>query len=150
MVDAETQKKFFEFIKSKNVAAISTVSADNQPMSATIYYIVDDNFTFYFMSKNTNKIRNIQNNNKVALLISRENAPISAQIHGVAQKIHGNSHFDKKRDELIQSLIHNSFSPPIFEVSGDDIFIHQITPTWMRWLDLTGESGSKGFKQILP
>jgi general stress protein 26 len=150
MADIDTQKNFLKFLKSKNIAAISTVSPDNQPMSATIYYIIDDDFTFYFMSKDTHKTRNIQTNNKVALLISRENAPISAQIHGIADQIQGNSHFDMKRDELIQSLLHNPFSPPIFEVKGDDIFIYKITPTWMRWLDLTDKSDNKGFTQILP
>jgi len=144
------QKNFLAFLKSKNVAILSTVSEDNQPMSATIYYTVDTDFNFYFMSKKTRKLQNVKTNNKVALLINRENAPETAQIHGIAEEIQGGAAFDAIRDELIQSLLHNVFSPPIFEIEDADIHIYKITPTWIRWFDLTGKSGNKGFKQILP
>jgi len=150
VVDAETKKKFLEFLKNNNVAVISTVSPDNQPMSAIIYYIVDDNFNFYFMSKNTRKVQNIEMNNKVALQIGNGNAPVGAQIHGEAGKIIGDAEFDEKRDQLIQSLLHNKFSPPIFEIEGEEFVIYNIKPTWMRWLDLRGKTENKGFKEILP
>jgi len=149
MVDAETKQKFLEYLKKNKAAVLSTVSPDNQPMSAIIYFIVDNNFNFYFMSKNTRKVQNIESNNKVALLIGTENAPVTAQIHGEAGRIEGGVEFDKKRDELIQALLPNKFSPPIFEVEGVDIYIYKITPTWIRWFDLRYKE-DRGFKQILP
>ncbi len=150
MADLDAKKLFIEFLKGINAAVLSTVSPENQPMSAMIYFISDDNLNFYFMSKNTMKTRNIESNNKVALLIGNEKAPVSAQVHGEVEKIMGGVVFDEKRDRLIQSMIHNSFSPPIFEVEGEEINIYKLTPTWIRWFDLRKPTEEKGFKQILP
>jgi general stress protein 26 len=151
VVDTETKKNFLEFLKSTNVAVISTVSPDNQPMSAIIYYIVEDNnFNFYFMSKDSRKVQNIEKNNKVALLIGDGAAPVTVQIHGEAEQIRGDAEFDEKRDQLIQALLHNKFSPPIFEIEGEEFKIYKIKPTWIRWLDLRSKTDNKGFKEILP
>jgi len=144
-----------QFLRSNSVAVISTVASDGQPESATIYFVVNGKFTFYFMTKNfSRKYTNLETNPKVALVIGTENEPVTAQIQGTAEKITDPKEFDKAMSLLEQNFLKNEFVAPLFQLSPEknDIIIYRITPSWMRWLDLRSdkEKVDGDFIQIIP
>ncbi len=155
MVDTKIQLDFMEFLRSNSVAVISTVSSDGQPESATIYFVVDGKFTFYFMTKNfSRKYTNLETNPKVALVIGTENEPVTAQIQGTAQRITDPKEFDKTMDLLRQNFLKNDYVAPLFQLRPErnDIVAYKVIPLWMRWLDLRSdkEKVDGDFIQIMP
>lgn len=156
MIDSQTHVDFMEFLKSKLVAVLSTVAPDGQPESATVYFTVQQNFSFYFMTKNfSEKYKNLEHNPKVALVVGTENEPVTAQIQGTAEKITDPKESDIKLNELMDNIMRNEYVAPLFQMSPpdkNDVVVYKITPFWIRWLDLRAEKEKvdKGFVQILP
>ena len=68
-----------KFLKEKQLAVVSTVSAEGKPESATVLYFIDDDFNFYFITRrNTRKFGNLQStNNNVAIVVGTELAPVT-------------------------------------------------------------------------
>ena len=157
MADIVIKNKFLTFLRSKSVGVISTVSSSNQPMSATIYFSVDKDLNFYFMTKSfTRKYQNLLHNNQVALLVGTENIPTIAQIQGTAEKIVNKEEFALHFKELKDILSSNEFVGPLFEIvknaegEQNEIYLFKIIPSWIRWLDLREGVDHNDFIQILP
>jgi general stress protein 26 len=155
MMPFDIQADFMDFLKSKKVAVISTVSSDGKPESATIYFIVSENFTFYFMTKSfTRKYANLQHNPQVALVVGADNEPVTAQIQGMVTQVTDQKEFLERLDLLRKNFFENEFVAPLYQLAPErnDIVIFKITPSWIRWLDLRREKNKidSGFVQILP
>ena len=153
MVDEIIYNKFFDFLKSNPVAVLSTVSPTQEPMAATIFFSVDNKLNFYFMTKSfTRKFNNIEQNNKVSLVVGTGNVPVTAQIQGKAEKIVDPEELKTRLDELKNVFTKNEFVGPLFEIVGEEneIIIFKITPSWIRWLDLREGGDNNEFIQILP
>lgn len=154
MIDKMYVKQFLDFIKSKPTAVISTISPENYPESATIFFTVDENLVFYFMTKSfTRKYSNIISNNKVALVIGTENEPVTAQIHGAAEQILDKEEANKRLEQLKTVFTKNDYVGPLFALTGEQnqILLFKITPSWIRWLDMREHNIDRNeFIQILP
>ena len=155
MTDPQTQREFMEFVRSKSVAVLSTVTPDNLPESATIYFVIGENYTLYFMTKTfSRKYTNLEKNPHAALVIGTENEPATAQIQGIAEKITDPEEFDKRMEMLKQNFFKNDYVAPLFQMAPEknDLVIYKVIPSWIRWLDLRSEKEkvAGGFIQIIP
>lgn len=150
VVDSITKNRFLEFLRSNKIAVISTVSSTYQPWSATIYFTVDDDLNFYFMSKKGRKTQNIASNKEVSLVIGTENIAITAQIQGQAERIINNDEYSEIRKKMVELLSQNSFIPPIFRFNEADIHIYKVKPSFIQWLDLREKETNVNFIRILP
>lgn len=76
-----------EFLKNSRLMFIASISSENvRPQGAYVYYAVDSDFNIYFnTTKGSIKIRNIQANPHVALVIAVEIEPKVMQIEGTAK-----------------------------------------------------------------
>lgn len=95
MNDNENQKITREyllgFLKQENLATLSTITSDNNPDAATIYYMIKDNFNIYFLTRNeTGKYKNIQKHQEVVLTITNEQKLETVKIRGKAQPVTDN------------------------------------------------------------
>lgn len=137
-MDKEQYKKAaLDFLKSKNVAVIATVSTQNTPEAATIHYVVDDEFNFYFMTEtNSRKAQNFMANNHVALVIGTEDIPVTVQAEGIVNQIDNGEEFMTKYEEL-RKASHSGSYPPLLEGLKDrpGATFYKILPTWIRWTD---------------
>lgn len=153
MTDQIVRDAFLEFLKSNKTAVISTVSQDGKPMSATIYFAVDEYLNLYFMTKRfTRKFQNLEKNNEVALVIGTTNEPVTAQMQGVAERVEGNDEITLRMEQLGKVFKDNATIAPLFQLNKDvsEIFIYKVKPYWVRWLDHRDPNGSKDFIQIIP
>jgi general stress protein 26 len=153
MIDEVVKTKFLNFLKSKSVAVISTVSETCKPESATIYFAVDDDFTFYFMTKSfTRKYKNLEKNPEVSLVVGTENVPVTVQIQGRAERIEDEIEIDKRLEQLRATFTKNDFVGPLFELVGEknEVLLFKITPSWIRWLDMREGTDHNEFLQVLP
>jgi len=153
VVDLETKTKFFEFVKSKQTAVIATISNTGKPSAATIYFLMDEKYTIYFMTKKfARKFENLQYDHEIALVIGMDNEPATVQIEGVASQIIEEKEFDLRLKQLKEKFFKNEFVAPLFQLSSEDkndIVIYKITPKWIRWLDLRRDKSDGEFIQIL-
>jgi len=152
-MDEILKGKFLTFLKNKQVAVISTVSETNQPESATIFYAVDDDLTFYFTTKSfTRKYKNLEHNHEVSLVIGTENVPVTVQIQGRAEQIQDDIEASQRLTQLRDVFTKNEFVGPLFEMVGEknELILYKITPTWIRWLDMREGTDHNEFIQVLP
>jgi nitroimidazol reductase NimA-like FMN-containing flavoprotein (pyridoxamine 5'-phosphate oxidase superfamily) len=62
-----------KFLQKNKVAVVATASKDGIPEAATITYLFDDDFNFYFITrKQSQKLINLRKNPNVALVIGTD------------------------------------------------------------------------------
>lgn len=153
MGDLSLKTELAQYVRSKIIAVISTVSKEGKPMSATIYFLVDKDLNFYFITKTfSRKHHNIQSNPHVAMVVGTDNEPVTVQIEGFAEKVEDGLVFKEKFHEFVDLLSRNRYVGPIFQLAPDDneLVMYKIVPDWVRWLDLRGEKVDGNFKQVIP
>jgi nitroimidazol reductase NimA-like FMN-containing flavoprotein (pyridoxamine 5'-phosphate oxidase superfamily) len=151
------RKEALEFLMVNTTAVIAT-SADNMPQASTIYYIVDEDFNFYFATEaDTKKYVNISGNPQVAIVVGTGPSHISVSVQGKAELIR-----DEEKEAVTQRLIdlmmrNNVNKWPIedmekFKKSGMATFV--VVPeriTFMNLDDVTyPNSKSNTYVTILP
>lgn len=150
MNDEELKKQIFTFLQSKFITVIATITPENKPEAATIYYIVDEDFSMYFIAgNNTSKSKNIINNPNVALVVGTDNIPITAQIEGLAQKVTDLNVIPTLLGRLAKVSNQNEYAPPAFALSNDNMNIFKVTPAKIKWLDMTEAYGEHIRKEII-
>ena len=66
-----SKSEAYEFLKTIPLAVFGTVSNENTPHLTTLFYIVDKDLNFYFISRSqTAKIDNIKRGSKVSIVVS--------------------------------------------------------------------------------
>ncbi|MCW2763413.1 MAG: hypothetical protein JWR85_3614 [Marmoricola sp.] len=51
MTSEHPHQKVHAFLRQHHMGVLSTVSSDGEPWGAAIYFIVDEDFTFYFVTR---------------------------------------------------------------------------------------------------
>lgn len=132
---SERQKRIHTFLRAHHTAVLSTVTPDNDPHGTVIYYTVDDDFTFYILTKTgTRKYDNMVHNDHVMLTIFDADSQAVAQVVGLAAEC-GDSHavdevagmlFDPARRAGSDGL------PPIVKLQAGPFTAFQIHPVQIR------------------
>ena len=145
-----SKQEVLKFLKEKELAVVSTVSAASKPESATVIYFIDDEFNFYFITRrNTRKFENLQLNKNVALVVGTELMPITVQIEGTAELITG-----EKGEALVTEIakrpqIQSLYFGPFLELKGIDFAAFKVKINWLRWLSIDPETGKEDYSQII-
>jgi general stress protein 26 len=153
MSDISIHSQLIEYLRNQTIAVVSTVSPEGKPMSATVYFIVDNDFTFYFITKTfSRKHKNLEQNPNISMVVGTENKPVTVQMEGSAERIVDKDIFKERFDNFVDLLSKNNYVGPIFQLSEEDneLVIYKVKPNWLRWLDLRGEKSNGGFVQIIP
>ena len=96
------------YLQTLVTAVLSTTSSDGKPSAAVIYYLVDQNLNFYFVSKSdTTKAKNLEQNNYAALTILEPGSSRTVQAAGTVEEI--------ERPEL-----HKELMTKISDINADD------------------------------
>lgn len=150
-LSVETQ--LMQFLHSKSIAVVSTLSPAGLPTSATVYFVVDDDFNFYFITKTfSRKFKNLSTNPNASMVVGTDNEPATAQIEGKVERVVDHAIFMEKFRQFEEIFSHNSYVAPIFQMAPDDnnLVMFKLVPNWLRWLDLRAEKVDGGFVQIIP
>ncbi len=75
-----------QFLNQKKLAVLSTVGTDGKPYAAPIYFVMNDDFTFLFITpEGTQKFKNIEHNPNVVLTVTDESTWETVRIAGSAR-----------------------------------------------------------------
>lgn len=126
-----------KFIKSQEIAVLSTLTHDGQLQGSTIYYRFDEG-KFYMLTKSDSaKAHNILAHPEVALTIFDPDTIKTVQLSGVA---HIESHQATKQyvfEQLAQPRQYQgeSLMPPVTHLEAGGFIAFRITPTTFYYSD---------------
>jgi pyridoxine/pyridoxamine 5'-phosphate oxidase len=128
----EDSKKIYEFIKSYNLAVISTVTSDFLPQSAVIGISQKENLELIFGTSNeSRKYQNLLKNPRVSIVIGWDKGR-TVQYEGEAIEIQD----ETERKEAAN--IHLSKIPSAAKYLSDSKeVIFKVIPKWIRYTDLS-------------
>jgi uncharacterized pyridoxamine 5'-phosphate oxidase family protein len=141
MLYVKSESDLLRFLNEHYVATVATVKKDNSPAATTVYYCVDDNSNFYFLTKDgTGKYKNINRNQKVALVITDADLLQTVQAEGAARIVDysENDAYKKLISDLNYSLSKRGIGwekLPMNHVYKGYYALIKITPEWIRWSD---------------
>ncbi len=132
-----------------------STSFNDEPHSAVISYIVDDEFNIYFITDPTSKKgNNLEKNNKCAFVVGLGPEISTMQGAGVVEKEPEMTQeiMDKIAAHLTNLETHHW---PLKRLNHESLMCYKLKPDWITWLnmDLTGAQADvykEGFYQILP
>lgn len=95
----DSKEKVYKFLQEHAVAVLSTVSLDNIPSAAPIYFVPDEELNLYFMTKSdTVKAQNIENSDNdsaVAITVVDPEFPLTVQARGTISENNDPKYFGK-------------------------------------------------------
>ncbi len=101
MVNTEQAKADALAFLRENTTAVIATSFNDEPRASTVYYYVDNDFNFYFITKqNTGKYINIQMNPRAAVVVGTGPEHITVQATGLVELIND----ETKKQEIIDEL----------------------------------------------
>ncbi len=148
------KREALNFLKSQKTAVVATVSSDGEPQSATVYYIMDEDFFLYFMTgRETRKFKNLSKIPRISFVVGAGPELITVQGGGSVSLLE-----HPYSDDLIMKLEQNlslkeSQYWPFFKLPEGAVAVFKIHPEWMRMVVLeTGgkETYKEDFITILP
>jgi general stress protein 26 len=126
-----------------NTGVLSTAGLNGEPHASVVHYINDKDENYYILTKTeTTKVKNIEQNNMVALTIHHSGSLRSLLIKGPASKV---------EDREISDIVYNQIStpktyiegkklPPITKLESGDYVVYKIIPTTSQLQDFSASS----------
>lgn len=146
-----TIKEALKFAQKKRLAVIATVAPNGVPESATILYSIDNEFNFYFITRNdSRKAQNLATNKNVSVVIGTELSPSTLQMSGIADpmSVEGQKEFIDKlsNNEDLSALYYG----PFLNIMGVNFTLYKVTMNWARFLTLDMARIKEVYYQIIP
>jgi general stress protein 26 len=77
-----------KFLNAHRAATLATVNPKKQPDAASVFYIVDEELTIYFMTRvESRKFHNIEKQTIVSMVITDEDTMETIQLTGAAERV---------------------------------------------------------------
>ena len=136
--------KALEFLSepTRITAVIGTSSLDNIPYTATVYYHVDDEFNFYFLTATgTQKYLNLHANPQAAITIGFGPSYTTMQGGGPVQELAKGSEEEKLAIAHLKERLqkHGNDTWPIFQLDdfeGESIAVFKLNTLTLQLLNL--------------
>jgi general stress protein 26 len=120
-----------DFLQACRSGVLATSDEQNVPHAAAVYFIVDENYSVLFTTKtDTQKYKDIMQNNQVAFVCYDETSQTTLQINGHAEKVED----ENKRQAAMNAIyrfseaISRTEFPPIEKLYAGDYVTVRIIP----------------------
>jgi uncharacterized protein YhbP (UPF0306 family) len=126
---------------------IGSCPSDGDTHVATVYYYVDDNFNFYFLTAtNTRKYKNLLENPNAAIVVGFGPSQTTIQGQGTATLLEKASDEENNAIAQIKKQLqdHNNETWPVFQLDAYDnesIAVFKLVPQRLQLLNLESSSG---------
>ncbi|MCA9325693.1 pyridoxamine 5'-phosphate oxidase family protein [Candidatus Saccharibacteria bacterium] len=137
-MDTESRNKALAFVRSQQFGVLSTSDKDGQPWGAAIFFLVDDDFNFYFLTRTgTQKFGDIDQNPQVALTVVDRQSQVTVQLAGTVSKVDLNEY----AHDLLPKFANlkpdddEHWHPPVDKIHSGNYVPLKITPTRLQYAD---------------
>ena len=149
-----------EFLKAHKTAVVATASRSCEPQAATVFYSIDDDFTFNFVTdRNSRKYKNLLENPYISIVVGVGPEVVTIQCGGHAELV-DYAKETARAIKITNQVIINSklyFIPPSLPVLMNltvELGIFIVKPSWMVMLDLEYQKDpqtfAKNYQRVLP
>lgn len=131
----ESEDIIRNFLHAHYSGVLATVDAEGSPHAATVYFTVDDTFRITFATKTeTQKYKNMENNNHVAFVCSNEDIQTAVQINGLVEKVADPTEHQAMLNSMYRfsEEISKVELPPIEKLFAGDYVTMRITPQFIK------------------
>ncbi len=145
------QKHVYDFLKHHHMGVLSTVTENNKPWGSAIYFVVDEDFNIFFVTRmKTFKYQNLDANPYVALTVADEENQTTVQLMGKISKVPAEDYMDIVFTRLaaIQPKGDINWSPPLMKVHKGDYMPLRITPSKLQYANYKKQSSDIDHKYI--
>lgn len=135
---AKAQQKVHDFLSHHPLGILSTVSKDGKPWGSPVYYVVDDELHFYFVTRHdTLKYKNINRHHWASITIADSDSQITVQALGTISQVPVDQVLDIVLNKLERIKPRGDYQwvPPIMKVHKGDYMVLELTPTSLQYAD---------------
>jgi uncharacterized pyridoxamine 5'-phosphate oxidase family protein len=133
-----SHEKVHAFLRRYHMGILSTISKDGKPWGSAIYFIVDENFTFYFVTRaETYKYQNLEANPNVALTVADEENQTTVQLAGTISPLPYEDYLEVmfRKMPKIRPAGDYDWVPPINKLRAGNYMPLVLTPTKLQYAD---------------
>lgn len=138
MSKVEEHQEVAKFLQRVHTGILSTVDTDGKPWGSAVYFVIDDDFNTYFVTRvGTKKYQNILAHPDIALTVVDSDSQTTVQIAGPVSKLPAHEYKDIVFDKLasLRPKHHENWAPPIEKVHQGDYIALKISPTTLQYSD---------------
>jgi uncharacterized protein YhbP (UPF0306 family) len=117
---------------------LSTVSDNGTPWGSAIYYIADEDFNFYFVTRaETLKFQNIDSTALAALTVADNDSQTTVQLTGKISTVPVQQYMDVFFTKFVGLRPKDDFTwvPPVEKLKAGNYMPLQLTPTTLQYAD---------------
>lgn len=132
---ADRNQRMYDFLKDTPVAVLSTVDPEGNPHGSVIYYTIDKEFKFSFITKiETKKYDNLIHNNHVMLTVFEPLTQTTVQLTGKATEIEDGFQINAIAVSTLGASMKTSDSgiPPLSKLEAGEVVGFEVSPVAVR------------------
>jgi general stress protein 26 len=129
-------QKVHDFLKHHPMGVLSTADSEGKPWGAAIYYVADEDFNFYFVTRvETFKYHNLDKNPVAALTIADADSQTTVQARGNIYKVPVKDYMDIVFTKLakIGPKDDPHWAPPLSKIQAGNYMPLFLTPTKLQY-----------------
>lgn len=122
------------------MAVLSTVTPDGKPWGSAIYYVSDQDFNFYFVTRvETQKYKNIDNSPLAAITIADSDSQTTVQATGAISRLPVKDYMEVVFEKLanIKPKGNPQWAAPLTKIHKGDYMPLVLTPTKLHYADFS-------------
>jgi uncharacterized pyridoxamine 5'-phosphate oxidase family protein len=130
--------KVRKFLEKHSMGVLSTVSEDGKPWGSAIYFVTDDDFNFYFVTRvNTLQHQNMNYLPVAAITVADSDSQQTVQVMGAISRVSTSDMVDIVFNKLVKIRPHSDYSwvPPVDKLHGGDYMVLRLTPEKLQYAD---------------
>ncbi len=131
----DRQRRIHDFLSQQHVGVLSTVTPDNDPHGAVVYYCLGEDFTICLLTKKgTRKYDNIMHNNHVMMTVFEPASQAIAQILGIATEYSAAKEVTEISNKIFKRMMqsHDNQLPPLVKLQAGAFTAFVIEPVQIR------------------
>lgn len=131
----DSDKDITSYLKTHTTAVLATSNSDNIPHASTIYYFLDKEYNFIFLTKtDTTKAKNLIDNPHAALCIYDESDQSTIQIQGSTTYTQDVNIIEEVFGMVISVAVNksNGHNPPITKIDAGTYIVFTLRPKYIR------------------
>ena len=133
----------YEFLKSNHMGILSTVTEEGKPWGSAIFFVVDEDFNIFFVTRmETFKYQNMDKNSYAALTVADHETLTTVQLSGKITRVPAENYMDVIFNKLaaIEPKGKSDWTPPLMKVHKGDYIPLQLTPSTLQYADYSTRS----------
>jgi len=135
---AHQHQKVHAFLRHHPMGVLSTIALDGTPWGSAVYYVADEDFNFYFVTRvETFKYHNLEKTPLAALTITDSDSQTTVQAAGKISRVPVEDYMDVIFDKLakIKPKDDSNWVPPLTKIHDGNFMPLQLTPTKLQYAD---------------